>query len=452
METHATPASHPPAALVPPAVLSPPPPMVESAPITPAEPTPRYRRYVLAILVVVYTMNFLDRQILGILAGPIKKDLQLTDGELGLMGGLAFASLYSTLGVPIASLADRASRTRIMAWALGLWSAFTAVCGFAGSFWQMFLARVGVGIGEAGGVAPAYSLISDYYPPERRARALAIYSLGIPIGLGLGPIIGGQIAARFDWRIAFVVVGLFGLVIAPIFRYTVRDPKRGGADRGRPVAAPATFADVARVVLRKRSFWLISFGAAASSVCGYGVGFWLPSFFERSLHLSLAERSWFYGGITLIGGGLGILAGGVIADRLGKRSRAVYPRIPAIALLVALPAFFAAANTSSLVLAFVLFLIPTGLNLMWLGPVITAIQHLVPAHMRTTASAMFLLINNLLGIAVGYYYFGAMSDVLRDRFGAESLRYAMYSGLGFYLIASTLLLIASRTIKKDWVE
>jgi len=414
--------------------------------------SPRYRRYVLAILVVVYTMNFLDRQILGILAAPIKKELDLTDGQLGLMGGLAFAMLYSTLGVPIAWLADRSSRRRIMAYALGMWSAFTALCGLAGNFWQLFLCRIGVGVGEAGGVAPAYSLISDYFPRERRARALAIYSLGIPIGSGLGILFGGLIAHAINWRAAFIIVGLAGLLLAPLFRYTVRDPARGGADGARAATAPAGFLDVVRVLCVKPSFWLIAFGAAASSVCGYGVAFWLPSFFQRSLHLTLVETSLFYGAITLVGGGLGIMAGGMLADRLGNRERSVYPRIPAIAFMIALPCFFLAVNTSWLPLAFVLFLIPAGLNLMWLGPVITAVQHLVPAHMRTTASAMFLLINNLLGIAVGYYYFGAVSDLLRDRFGAESLRYAIYSGLGFYLVASTLLLIASRTIKKDWLD
>ncbi len=417
--------------------------------------TRRYRYYVLGMLVVVYTMNFLDRQILGILAGPIKQELGLTDGQLGLMGGLAFAMLYSTLGVPIAWLADRSSRRRIMAYALGIWSGFTALCGLATSFWQLFLARVGVGIGEAGGVAPAYSLISDYFPKHQRARALAVYSLGIPIGGGCGILFGGLIASSINWRAAFIIVGCAGIVLAPIFRYTIRDPHRGGVDAaGRPArtVAPASFREVFGVVARKRTFWLMAFGAAMSSVCGYGVAFWLPSFFMRSMGLSLVDTSLFYGGITFVGGCLGILAGGVVADRVGARSRSAYPLIPAIAFMIAAPCFFAAVNTSSLWLAFPLFLIPTGLNLAWLGPVLTSIQHLVPAHMRTTASAMFLLINNLLGIAVGYYYFGAVSDLLRPSYGDESLRYAIYTGLGFYVVSSVLFVLSSRTIRKDWVE
>lgn len=418
-------------------------------------PTRAYRHYVLGILVLVYTMNFLDRQILGILAGSIKKDLGLTDGQLGLMGGLAFAALYSTLGVPIAWLADRSSRRRIIAYALGLWSAFTALCGFATSFWQLFLARVGVGIGEAGGVAPSYSLISDYFPKEQRARALSVYSLGIPIGSGAGILFGGLIANAINWRTAFMIVGGVGLVLAPILRATVKDPHRGGLDAsGAPVAktaAPA-FREVFKIVTRKKTFWLMAFGAAASSVCGYGVAFWLPQFFQRSLSLTLPETSWFYSAITFLGGGLGIVGGGIIADKYGKTNRAAYPRIPAIAFMISTPCFFLAFNTPSLALAFPLFLIPTALNLMWLGPVLTAVQHLVPSHMRTTASAMFLLINNLLGIAVGLYYFGAVSDLLRPTFGAESLRYAIYTGLGFYVISSVLFLLASKTIKRDWVE
>ena len=431
-----------------------PPPQSE---IRPAPQSSAYRFYVLGILIVVYTLNFLDRQILGILAGPIKKELALTDGQLGLMGGLAFAVLYSTMGVPVAWLADRKSRTWIMTIALGLWSLFTAICGTAHGFWQLFLSRVGVGIGEAGGAAPAYSLISDYFPKSQRARALAAYSLGIPIGSGLGVLFGGLIAAKLGWRAAFLIVGAAGLLLAPIFRLTVKDPKRGGADGPqasglRPQEKSPSFRDVVAVLLPKKSFWLVSFGAAASSVCGYGVAFWLPSFFQRSLHLSLVQTAWFYGAINVVGGVIGIVGGGYAADRLGAKSRSAYPLIPAIAFMTAMPCFFAATRTSSLALTFVLFVIPTGLNLAWLGPVLTTVQHLVPATMRATASALFLLVNNLLGIAVGYYYFGAISDVLKKTYGDESLRYAIYSGLGFYVIAATLFVIASRRVTKDWVD
>lgn len=425
-------------------------------------PTNRYRYYVLAVLVLVYMMNFIDRQILSVLAVPIKKELALSDTQLGLLHGLAFAILYTTLGIPIAALADRASRRRIMSWALGIWSAFTVVCGFITGFWTMFFSRVGVGVGEAGGVAPAYSFIADYFPKHQRARAMSIYSLGIPLGMALGILTGTIIAVEIGWRAAFIIVGSVGLVIAPILRFSVRDPRRGGWDSTTPVPPPAgkltprslieSFREVAAIVARKPTFWLLSFGAAASSVCGYGLAAWLPSFFIRSYKLSLTEMGLFYASITLIGGCIGILGGGILADRIGKSSKANYPLIPAISFLIGLPCFFFAVNSSSLAIAFPLFLIPTALNLVWLGPIVTAVQHLVPAHMRSRASAMFLLINNLIGIAIGTYYFGAMSDALAPSFGKESLRYAIYSGLGFYVIASILFMLASRKIKKDWVD
>lgn len=439
---------------------------------------PGYRYYVLGILILVYTLNFLDRQILGILATPLKAEFQLTDGQFGLMSGLAFALLYSTLALPIAWLADRVSRVWIMTTALTVWSGFTALCGMAGSFGQLFLCRMGVGIGEAGGVAPAYSLLADYFPKHQRARALAAYAFGIPIGTGMGTLVGGLLAATHGWRTAFVVVGLIGMVVAPLFRLTVRDPRRGGHDAPRPGAAPAksdgaaagapSFATVLRTLLPKPSFWLLSFGAASSSVCGYGVGLWLPSFFQRSLGLTLGQTAWYYSGIALFGGVLGIWLGGAMADKLGARSRRAYPLVPAIAFLISVPCFLLAMNSGALLsqftgstsdsswqaltLAFVIFLVPTGLNLAWLGPITASVQHLVPAPMRTTASALFLLINNLLGIAAGIYYFGGMSDFLKPWFGTESLRWAIYSGMTFYLLSATLFIIASRKLEKDWVE
>ncbi|WP_419319808.1 spinster family MFS transporter [Caulobacter sp. ErkDOM-E] len=418
----------------------------------------RYRYVVLAMLILAYTFNFLDRQILGILAGSIKADLHLTDTQIGLMGGVAFAALYTTLGVPLAWLADRVSRTWIMTAALTVWSGFTVACGFAGGFWSLFLSRMGVGVGEAGGVAPAYSLISDYFPKDQRARALAVYSFGIPLGTALGVLFGGLIAAYVNWRVAFIIVGLAGVLLAPIFKWVVKDPPRGGMDRepgeAAPLVAPRApaFGKVLATILPKPSFWLLSFGAACSSICGYGVAFWLPTFFQRSFGLTLPERALFYSALSLIGGVAGIWLGGVLADKFGSKNKAAYALAPAICFLVALPCFLLAMNVNSMVWAFLLFLIPTGLNLAWLGPIVAAVQHLAPASMRTTTSALFLLINNLLGLAVGLWFFGYVSDLLAPRYGAESMRYALYYGLGFYVVAAGLLILASRRLKQDWVE
>lgn len=490
-----------------------------------------YRYYVLAILVFVYMLNFVDRQIIGILAAPLKQEFQLSDSQFGLLGGIAFASVYSTLAIPLAWLADRSSRVWIMTGALTVWSGFTALCGIAGSFGQLFLFRMGVGVGEAGGVAPAYSLIADYFPPNQRARAMAAFAFGIPLGTAGGTLIGGLLAAQYGWRTAFIAVGVIGVLVAPLLRLTVRDPKRGGADAaaakavpGADVVAPTAIvpADdglgrkaalaafglaagmallaglslagigaanplipafgaglfavigasllIARrtgsVIMRKKSFWLLALGAASSSVCGYGVAGWLPLFFMRSFDLTLSQVSWYYAGIALIGGLLGIWMGGSVADKLARRSKGAYPLVPAVAFLISAPCFILAMNSPwligllpgggsralALIVAFLIFLIPTGLNLAWLGPVTAAVQHLAPAPMRSTASAIFLLINNLLGLAVGFFYFGWMSDLLRPTFGEESLRWAIYTGMGFYLLSSVLLLGASRTLKKDWVD
>ncbi|MDQ1155099.1 MFS transporter [Brevundimonas sp. SORGH_AS_0993] len=494
---------------------------------------PGYRFYVLAVLILIYMLNFLDRQIIGILAAPLKAEFNMSDKQFGLLGGIAFASVYSTLAIPLAWLADRFSRVWIMTGALAVWSGFTALCGMAGSFGQLFLCRMGVGVGEAGGVAPAYSLIADYFPPHQRARAMAAFAFGIPLGMAAGTLVGGLLAATYGWRTAFIVVGLLGVLIAPLLRLTVRDPKRGGMDAVRtepqmtaptpnmavaPVgtdrtgkiaaqimlglgsgllvlAAFARFTDMisasplvlafggllaavigvslmiarrtASVVIPKPSFWLLALGAASSSVCGYGVAGWLPLFFMRSFDLTLKQTSWYYAGIALIGGLLGIWLGGMIADKLSKKGKGAYPLTPAIAFLISAPCFILAMNSpwliglvlpgggshaQQLILAFFIFLIPTGLNLAWLGPITAAVQHLAPAAMRSTASALFLLLNNLLGIAVGFYYFGWMSDLLAPRFGEESLRWAIYTGMGFYVLAAILLVGASRTLKRDWVD
>ena len=409
-----------------------------------------YRAYVMFILVVVYTFNFIDRQIIGILAVPIKADLALTDTQLGLMGGLAFALFYTALGIPIAMLADRSNRTWIMAIALTLWSAMTAICGTVQNFWQLFLARLGVGVGEAGGVAPAYSLISDYFPPQQRARALSIYSFGIPIGSALGIVFGGIIASKIDWRYAFFAVGIAGIIIAPIFKLTVAEPERGQFDPNYTKASFPALGDIIRKLMHKPSFWIMSFGAACSSMMGYGLFFWLPSFFVRSYGISLIDASLFYGAILLVGGLAGIWLGGSLADRFGASRRGAYVVIPALAFVATVPFYIVAILSSNLTTTFFAMLIPTALGLVWLGPVLSAIQHVVPPNMRATASAIFLFINNLIGIGVGTVAIGILSDNLQTRFGDDSLRYAILAGTSFYVLAATLFFLSAKYLENDW--
>ncbi|SMF61602.1 spinster family MFS transporter [Allosphingosinicella indica] len=410
---------------------------------------------VLVILLIAYIFNFLDRQIVSILAEPIKADLGLSDTQLGLMGGLAFALFYTGLGIPIALLADRKSRVTIISISLGVWSAFTAICGLAQNFWQLFLARMGVGVGEAGGVAPSYALIADTFPPAQRARALAIFSFGVPIGSALGVFFGGIIAAHVDWRAAFVIVGIAGVLLVPLVKFGIKEPPRGGLDRlagaapGSGPVAPA-FRTVARTFASKPSFWLLAFGSACSSILGYGIAFWLPSFLSRSYGLELVDRSIVYGSVALIGGVAGVWLGGWLGDRAGARDVRGYARVPAICFLIAAPAYAIALFAPNIWVGFFLFLVPTALSLSWLGPVNAAIQHIVPPEMRATTAASFLFINNLLGIGFGTWFLGFMSDRMQASYGEESLRYSILYTLVFYLIAAVLYLIAARRLEKDW--
>ena len=408
------------------------------------------RTVALLLLVVVYTFNFIDRQIVGILAVPIKADLGLSDSQLGLMGGLAFALFYTGLGIPVAMLADRFSRTWIMTGALVIWSGMTAVCGLAGNFWQLFLARLGVGIGEAGGVAPAYSLVADYFPPHQRARALSIYSFGIPIGSALGILFGGFIATKIDWRFAFFAVGLAGIAIAPIFRLVVKEPPRGRFDPVQVQRAPPGLAELLRTLASKPSFWLISLGGASSSMMGYGLFFWLPSFFVRSYGLTLLDASLFFGAIVFLGGMVGIWAGGWLGDRLGQANHRRYLTVPAIAFCITIPFYTVALFSPNLTLTFFVLLVPTAMGLVWLGPVLATIQHLVRPDMRATASAVFLFINNLIGIGIGTWALGALSDALAQRFAEDSLRYSILAGGVFYLIAAFLFWLATHWLERDW--
>lgn len=411
-------------------------------------PVPR-RGLTLALLVLVYTFNFIDRQIVGILAVPIKADLGLTDTQLGLMGGLAFALFYTSLGIPIAMIADRTSRTWVMTIALTVWSAMTALCGLAQTFWQIFAARLGVGVGEAGGVAPAYSLIADLYPPRQRARALGMYSFGIPIGSALGIVFGGAIATAVDWRTAFFAVGLAGIVLAPIFRLAVKEPERGRFEAG-PPAQPVPIGRVLPILLKKPSFWGLSLGAACSSMMGYGLFFWLPSFFVRSYEITLLDASLIYGAILLAGGIAGIWAGGWAADRFGAKARRYYALIPAAAFAATVPFFVAGILSPSLGVAAVVLLVPTALGLAWLGPILSAIQHLVPSTMRATASAVFLFVNNLVGIGLGTLAIGAISDTLTAAYGPDGLRYAVLAGTAFYIAAATLFALSAKRLETDW--
>ncbi|TMJ17623.1 MAG: MFS transporter [Alphaproteobacteria bacterium] len=408
---------------------------------------------VLLILLLAYIFNFIDRQIIGVLAVPIKAEFGLSDSALGNLG-IAFGIFYAAIALPIAWLADRKSRVNIIAAAVAVWSLFTAACGLVQTYGQLVVARMGVAVGEAGGIAPAYSLVADYYPKEKRARALAFYSLGIPIGSALGVFFGGWLSSHLSWRMAFLIVGLAGLPAALLIKLLVPEPARGRfdpapADASSSEAPPASA--VARVLLFNPSFWLLSFGAAFGSILGYGLIFWLPSFFHRSFGLSQADVGWYYGSIVLVGGVAGTWLGGWIGDRVGPSRPGRYALIPAICFVITAPTFAAGAFAPNLYVAWLLFTIGQMLALAWLGPVISAIQHIVAPAMRATASASFLFVNNLIGIAFGIKFLGWMSTRLGAAYGEDSLRYSILFGLGFYLLSAAIYFVAARRLEKDWI-
>lgn len=401
---------------------------------------------VLALLLLAYIFNFLDRQILAILGPSIQAELHLTNAEFGAIGGTAFALLYSALGIPLAYLADRTSRSGVVAGSLAVWSAFTALCGAAVGYWSLFLSRLGVGVGEAGGVAPSYALIADYFPEQRRARALAVFSLGIPIGLGAGSFIGARLAGWFGWRAAFAIMGIAGLLLAPVLRWIVRDlPRRT------PASAQAPLSNVFPILARKPAFWLLAFASSASSLCGYGLALWTPKVMMLSFGLDLVSTGNFLASLLLIGGCAGVFAGGWLADRLGTADRGWYARLPAIAWIISVPAWGFGLFAPSLWIAWPLLLLGNAVNILWLGPVTTAVQHLVSRPMRSTASASFLLINNLIGLGIGPWLMGRLSDALKGTYGADSLRNAAVACLAFYLLAALLMFLSVNSLRRSWV-
>lgn len=415
----------------------------------------RYGGILLALLTFSYILNVVDRQLVSVLAVPIKAELRLSDTELGLLGGLAFALFYTSLAIPIAWLADRWSRPRVIGIAIGIWSLFTLLCGFASSFLQFFLLRVGVGVGEAGGVAPAHAMISDNFPAEGRARAIGLYSMGLPIGSAAGLFLGGWIASLWGWRMAFIAIGLVGLLFTPIFAMTVRDAAAARRKRDAEKAAEETagkgpsLMQTATSLLREPSFTLLAFGAGFGSLAGYGMTFWLPSFAARTLRLPLLDIAQYGSIIALVGGVFGIWLSNWLGDRFGARNRAAYAMVPAVAAVLIVPLYAAAILNRDLVLALPLFLLPTILSVAWLGPVLAAVQNIVSPSVRATASALFLLVNNLMGFVGGTLIFGALSDYFATRFGPDSLQVALLIGLGFYLVSALLFALAARRLATD---
>jgi MFS family permease len=415
----------------------------------PGEFSDSYRRYALSLLLVVYVFNFVDRQILNILAEAIRVDLGLSDTALGFLGGIAFAVFYTFAGIPIARWADRGSRRSIIALGLLVWSGMTALSGLARNFAQLALARVGVGLGEAACSPPAHSLLSDYYPPERRGTAFSIYALGIPIGSAIGTFAGGWIKEMFDWRTAFFVVGLPGVLLAAVVRLTLREPQRPAQSAGAGATRDTTAA-VLRYMQRLASFRHLSLAAALHAFYGYGAAFFLPVFMIRVHGFSEGELSTWLALIALLAGGLGTFLGGYLCDRLAPRDRRYYVWVPAISTAIGIP-FAAALYLEQDRYVALGYAVPAALlGGMYLGPTFAVSQGLARPHMRALVSAILLFIINLVGLGLGPQVVGVVSDLLKPELGVESVRYALLIVVVAGAAWSTLhYALAARTLRAD---
>ncbi len=412
------------------------------------DPSPRYANYVLGVLFVVYVFNFIDRQILGILLDDIKADLEVSDTAMGFLVGFAFVIFYTFAGIPIARLADRSSRRSIIALGLTVWSAMTAASGLAQNFLQLALARVGVGIGEAAGSPPAHSLLSDYFPPERRTTALAIYSTGVYIGSMIAFLAGAYIKEALGWRAAFFLVGVPGLLLALLVRTTIAEPRRGISEQRSDSTQPP-LGEVLAYLLRCRAFVLIVLAASVQSLSGYSVLVWGPAYLGRVHGMGGVEIGTWLGLIIGIAGCAGGYLGGSWADRAGRRDVRWYMRMPAIQSLLCVPfvvGFTLLDNTTYALLCFIPFYF---LGAMYIGPMLSMTQGLVKLRMRATASAILLFVLNMVGLGLGPMLVGAMNDTVFANHGEHAIRYSlMVMGL-LGGCASVLFWLASRHLQRD---
>lgn len=423
----------------------------------PASPPPgvdspgegRARRYALTLLIVAYALNFIDRQILVILQGDIKADMGLSDTQLGLLSGFAFALVYISAGIPIAYWADRGNRRNIIALAVTVWSGMTALSGFAQNYGQLLLARIGVGIGEAGGSPPAHSMISDYYPPHQRATAMALYSSGLHAGIFAGFVIGGVISEYFGWRAAFLVVGLPGILFSLLFFLTVKEPPRGRFESGTVATYRPGLRETLSLLVRYRSFWYIATGCGLTAFAGYGNGNFAPLFLERSHGITGTELGLllaFGGG----GGGLvGTLLGGRVADLLGARDQRWYLWLPAIAGLLALPLGIPYLLLDDKRWVVPLLVLVTILINTYLGPSLAITHALVPPAMRALTSAVLFFVLNLIGLGMGPLVAGMLSDYLTPIYGDDGLRYAMLIVSGIAALGVVMFVLGARNLKRD---
>ncbi|HEV2081062.1 MAG TPA: MFS transporter [Brevundimonas sp.] len=411
----------------------------------PASPQGRQAWAALGVLWFIYVLNFLDRQLLSILAKPIQDTLGISDGQLGLLGGLYFAFFYCFIAIPVGWLADRTNRVAVVSVACGIWSAATIACGLSRNFGQLAAARMTVGFGEAGGVPPSYAIITDSFPPRRRGMALGIYNLGPPVGMALGVAFGAKIAAEFSWRDAFVVIGAVGVVVALATPFLVKEPRRGGLDAATAGSAPtkAPFWGTVAAFFREPTLVLAALGSGVTQIVTYGFGNFTALYLMREKGMTLDDLSVWFALIVFFGMGGGIFASGFLIDRFTRRSKTAYALLPAISLTLALPLYLAFLWAPTWPLALVLLLGPTFLNYFYLSSSVALVQEEVAPNRRVLSGALLLLIMNFIGMAVGPTYVGFASD----HFG--SLETALYTLAPVYVVAILIFLLLARRLSKD---
>ena len=412
-----------------------------------------YSQYVLGMLTVVFVFNFIDRQIFAILAQPIKADLGLSDLEVGALSGVAFGIFYATLGIPIARLADRYSRVNIVAISLTLWSLMTTLQGFAVNFWQLAIARIGVGVGEAGGSPPSHSILSDYFAPDKRASVMGVYALGIPIGILFGNLAGGWINEFFGWRNAFLVVGVPGVVLALILKKTVKEPPRGHSEQRVHQVENVPFTTVIKTMWSYGTFRHLSIGAGVQAFVGYATIAWMPSFLIRAHDMSSGEVGTALGLIIGIFGGIGTFFGGRWSDKLAMKDKRWLMWLPAVSFLAATPFMLGALMVGNLYLSLACYAAPALLVNIYAGATFGSNQTLAPPAMRAAAAALLLFIVNIIGLVFGPTAVGLGSDYLQANMNmndTDSLRYALMCCSLVYIIAAFNYYCAGRHIREDF--
>jgi predicted MFS family arabinose efflux permease len=408
----------------------------------------------LGMLCFIYVLNFLDRQLLAILAKPIQDTLHVTDSQLGLIGGLYFALFYCLISIPVGWLADRSNRVKVLSTACAIWSAATMACGMASTYPQLVVARMSVGVGEAGGVPPSYAIISDYFPPGRRGTALGIFNLGPPLGAALGIAFGASIAAAYSWRLAFIVLGGVGIAAAIALILIVREPVRGGLDRNATKAAsvdqatPGFFKTLADFFSRP-ALRLVALASGATQFVTYGLGNFTTLFLMREKGMTLGEVALYYALIVGIAMSAGIFVSGWLIDRFARRAKQAYALLPAASLALAVPLFIGFVWAPSWPLALAFLIGPTFLNHFYLSSAVTLVQQEVRPEQRVMSGALLLLVMNLIGLGLGPTYVGAASDYFRAAHPDHCLQIALYTLTPFYVVAIVLFLRLARVLRNE---